>query len=125
MLGKGAAFRREGSGTSTDRWSIARAEAERSVLDDLVDAVNHSGDVPTELKEEGPEHLEAGPLLDEDRKERQKETEDDQQDLYHPSTRRSPPGDRVAERLIVLGVVTVGASRSFFSSERSYRSSYI
>lgn len=68
--------------------------------------------MPAELKKESPEHLEARPIFDEDRKKRQKETEDDQQNLHHPNTCRFPPGDGIADRLIVLGVITVRISLS-------------
>jgi hypothetical protein len=82
----------------------------RSVLDYLIDTVNHTGDMPTELKEEGPEHLKARPVLDEDRKKRQKETEDDQQELYHPNTSRPPPESLIADSLTVSAILTVGIS---------------
>jgi hypothetical protein len=90
--------------------SVTRRRKCQSVLDDLVDPVNHAGDMPAELKKEGPEHLEARPILDEDRKKRQKEAEDDQEDLYHPNICRFPPGDCIVDRLIVLEVITVGIS---------------
>ena len=39
------------------------ADAGASVLDDLIDPVNHARDMPAELKQKGPEHLEHGPSL--------------------------------------------------------------
>ena len=41
------------------------AEAEASVLDDLVYPVDHARDMPADLKSKGPEHFEAWSLLDE------------------------------------------------------------
>ncbi len=59
------------------------ARSARSVFDDLIDPVDHAGDVATELQEEGPQHLEARTVLDEDGKEGKKEAQDDEQNLDH------------------------------------------
>jgi hypothetical protein len=90
-----------------------RADTEASVLDDLVDPVDHARDMPAKLKEECPEHLEAWSILDEDRKKWQKEAEDDQQNLHQANSPRIP----ALEGTAVPGFLVV--SIALFSSRLS------
>jgi hypothetical protein len=58
---------------TVDRPSRPRITAARDslVLDYLIDAIDHAGDVAEELKKKGPEDFDARTLLDEDRQKRQ------------------------------------------------------
>jgi hypothetical protein len=59
------------------------------VLGHLVDAVDHAGNVTTELKQERPEDLESRSFFDEHREERQHEAQQDEKDLHCDRSMRS------------------------------------
>jgi hypothetical protein len=66
--------------------------------------------MPADLKSKGPEHFDAPPLFDRDRKKWQKESEDDRLDLYHPNS---------TAHLIVPGGTTGGIALFSLRTERS------
>ena len=68
---------------ATSQPVIATRPRRASIFDDLIDPVNHAGNVSAELKEKRPQDLEARSILDEDCQERQEETKNDEEDLYH------------------------------------------
>jgi hypothetical protein len=59
------------------------ASAGPSILYYLIDAVNDARNVPEELKQERPKHLDAEPFLDENRQKGQDEAQQNQKDLDH------------------------------------------